>query len=114
MKTKKAITGILVSLILATAGSVSAQEFRFLWSDAHDEVLAKHNAVLYTPTEQPLNYVDWRYSTIESQAALNRVYPRDRQVVTTLQVVPSDTTLAESDKKSTLNVNGEEITVDRW
>ena len=98
-----------VTLILLYAGAASAQEFHFLWSDAHNEVLDKHNAAIYTPVSKPNAAIDWQYSIGESQRAYFDAYPKDRIVVQRVQVV-QDQAIADAEPK-TMDVNGRVVPI---
>ena len=97
------------TFIMLIAGAASAQEFRPLWSDHHNEVLDKHNAAIYTPVSRPNAAIDWQYSIGESQRAYFDAYPKDRIVVQRVNVV-RDQALAEVEPQ-TMDINGREVPI---
>lgn len=107
---KTIVAALTLSFVLA--GGASAQEFRLLWSDAHNEVLDKHNAAIYTPVFRPSPAIDWQYSIGESQRAYYDAYPKDRLIVQKVEVV-QDQAIADA-KPETMDVNGREVLIQDW
>lgn len=67
----------------------AAPEVHFLWSQDSARVLEGHAAVVATPVEQPLNAVHWKWDMVEAQQAISEVFPRERSVISPVQVVRS-------------------------
>ena len=97
------------TFFILVAGASSAQEFRFLWSDHHNEVLDKHNAAIYTPVSRPNAAIDWQYSVGESQRAYHDAYPKDRIVVQRVDVVRGQA-VAEVEPQ-TMDINVREVPI---
>ena len=112
MRFSKRTIATALTLFICYAGSASAQEVHFLWSGEHNEVLAKHNATLYTPTEQPMPAVDWRFNRADAQDAYKKAYPRERRVIQPIRV-ERNVDVAES-APSTMDFNGRQVEIQNW
>lgn len=82
------LNALTLTFLISTA--TQAQEVKLLWSDTHDQVLARHNAALYTPVATPPNWVNEKYSISVAQQAMNKLYPTGRKVVKSVSVEGSD------------------------
>lgn len=108
---KKSIRNFLslIAFVGLAVGSASAQEFNFIWSDTHNEVLARHNAALYTPVNRPSPAVDWSFNRADAQQAWRNAYPEERIIVQRVEVVRQQE-LAEVDREpETIDINGREV-----
>lgn len=104
-------------LSLATAGLLltapaAAQEIHLPWSDTHNEVLAKHNAAIYTTPTTPMNWWDVRFSRAEAQLEMKRAFPENRKVVQDIETVNSNQKFAETEGEMFTEIRG--IEFDRY
>ena len=98
--------------LLMSAGIAQAQEVKLLWSDTHNQVLARHNAALYTPVAEPANWVNEKYNIAEAQQAVDKLYPNDRSAVKPIVVEPSRKDQATVDE---ITINGRKVPLtERW
>jgi hypothetical protein len=112
MKISLYTTALITALILASGGLASSQEVHFLWTDTHNEVLARHNSALYTTVNDPPAAVDWRFNRFDAQQSMQKLYPRDRVIVQDTEVLNSKA-VAEV-KPETMVVNGKEVLLENW
>jgi len=101
-------------LSLATAGLLltapaAAQEIHLPWSDTHNEVLAKHNAAIYTTPTTPMNWWDVRFNRVEAQLEMERAFPENRKVVQEIQTVDSTQKFAENEDEMFTDIRGLEF-----
>lgn len=114
MKSLERHKNIIASLIftLALIGAAQAQEVQLLWSDTHNEVLARHNASLYTPVEQPANWIHESFRRGEAQQAIQKLYPSDRKVVRPITV---ESRSADQATVEEMTVDGRSVPLtERW
>lgn len=83
-----------------------------LWSDTHNEVLSRHNATLYTPVEQPANWIHERFRKAEAQQAIQKLYPAGRSVVRPISI---EKPVVEQATVEEMTVDGRSVPLlERW
>lgn len=111
-RTNKTKFKALVIALIMSAGIAQAQDVKLLWSDTHNQVLARHNAALYTPVAEPANWINEKYNIAEAQQAMDTLYPNDRKVVQPIAVTPSQKEQAVVEE---MTVNGRKVPLtERW